>query len=78
MKTLETHSTEAMGKTGLFSIAQVRARHNITHGLYFYLFIIYLFIYLFIFYFLFFFKSNFVLSSSYAHDEGFDGLVSSS
>ena len=42
---LESHSTKAMGETGLFSIAQVRARHNITHGPYFYLFIIYLFIY---------------------------------
>ena len=41
---LGNHSTEAMGETGLFSIAQVRARHNITHRLYFYLFIIYLFI----------------------------------
>ena len=29
---LENHSTKAMGETGLFSIAQVRARHNITHG----------------------------------------------
>ena len=26
---LGNHSTEAMGETGLFSIAQVRARHNI-------------------------------------------------
>ena len=42
---LENHSTEAMGETTLFSIAQVRARHNITLGLYFYLFIIYLFIF---------------------------------
>ena len=41
---LGNHSTEAMGETGLFSIAQVRARHNITLGLY-----LYLFIYLFIF-----------------------------
>ena len=41
---LENHSTKAMGETSLFSIAQVRARHNITHGPYFYLFIIYLFI----------------------------------
>ena len=42
---LGNHSTEAMGETTLFSIAQVRARHNITLGLYFYLFIIYLFIF---------------------------------
>ena len=27
---LGNHSTEAMGETGLFSIAQVRARHNIS------------------------------------------------
>ena len=63
---LGNHSTEAMGETGLFSIAQVRTRHNITLGLY-----LYLFIYLF-------FKSNSILSSGYAHDEGFDGSVSSS
>ena len=44
-KDLGNHSTEAMGETALFSIAQVRARHNITLGLYFYLFIIYLFIF---------------------------------
>ena len=67
---LGNHSTEAMGETGLFSIAQVRARHNITLGLYFYLFIVNLFTY--------FFKSNTILSSGYAHDEGFDGSVSSS
>ena len=42
---LGNHSTEAMGETGLFSIAQVRARHNIILRLYFYLFIIYLFIF---------------------------------
>ena len=42
---LGNHSTEAMGETALFSIAQVRARHNIALGLYFYLFIIYLFIF---------------------------------
>ena len=42
---LGNHSTEAMGETTLFSIAQVRARHNITLELYFYLFIIYLFIF---------------------------------
>ena len=41
---LGNHSTEAMGETGLFSIAQVRARHKIILGLYFHLFIIYLFI----------------------------------
>ena len=29
---LGNHSTEAMGETGLFSIAQVRARHNIARG----------------------------------------------
>ena len=46
---LGNHSTEAMGETGLFSIAQVRARHNITHRLYFYLFIIYLFIFYYFF-----------------------------
>ena len=63
---LGNHSTEAMGETGIFSIAQVRARHNITLGLY-----LYLFIYLF-------FKSNSILSSGYTHDEGFDGSVSSS
>ena len=45
-KDLGNHSMEAMGETALFSIAQVRARHNITLGLYFYLFIIYLFIFL--------------------------------
>ena len=28
---LGNHSTEAMRETGLFSIAQVRVRHNITH-----------------------------------------------
>ena len=28
---LGNHSTEAMGKTGLFSIAQVRVHHNLTH-----------------------------------------------
>ena len=42
---LGNHSTEAMGETGLFSIAQVRTCHNITLGLYFHLFIIYLFIF---------------------------------
>ena len=29
---LGNHSTEAMGETGLFSIAQVRARHNTACG----------------------------------------------
>ena len=29
---LGNHSTEAIGETGLFSIAQVRVRHNIAHG----------------------------------------------
>ena len=29
---LGNHSTDAMGETGLFSIAQVSARHNITRG----------------------------------------------
>ena len=42
---LGNYSTEAIGDTALFSIAQVRARHNIALGLYFYLFIIYLFIF---------------------------------
>ena len=41
---LGNHLMEAMGETGLFSIAQVRARHNIILRLYFHLFIIYLFI----------------------------------
>ena len=41
---LGNHSTEVIGEMSLFSIAQVRARHNITLGLYLYLFIIYLFI----------------------------------
>ena len=41
---LGNHSTKAMGETGLFNIAQVKARHNIILGLYFHLFIIYLFI----------------------------------
>ena len=67
---LGNHSTEAIGETGLFSITKVRAHHNITHRLYFYLFIIYLFIY--------FLNPTSFLSSSYAHDEGFDGSVSSS
>ena len=29
---LGNHSTEAMGETGLFSIAQVRVRHNLARG----------------------------------------------
>ena len=29
---LGSHSTEVMGETGLFSIAQVRVRHNIACG----------------------------------------------
>ena len=29
---LGNHSIEAMGETGLLSIAQVRARHNVAHG----------------------------------------------
>ena len=29
---LGNHSTEAMGETGLFSIAQVGVRHNLTRG----------------------------------------------
>ena len=29
---LGNHSTEAMGETDLFSIAQVRVRHNIARG----------------------------------------------
>ena len=42
---LRNHLTKAMRETGLFNIAQVRARHNISLGLYFYLFNIYLFYY---------------------------------
>ena len=61
---LGNHSTEAMGETSLFSIAQVRARHY----------------YYYYYYYIYFFNnnSNSVLSSCYAHDERFDGLVSSS
>ena len=44
---LGNDSTEAMGEMGLFSIAQVRARHNITSRTIL-LFIHHLFIYLFI------------------------------
>ena len=51
---LGNRSMEAMGQTGLFSITQVRARHNITHGRYIYLFIIYLF-YIYIYIYIFFF-----------------------
>ena len=46
---LRNHLTKAMRETGLFNIAQVRARHNITHRLYFYLFIIYLFFFYYFF-----------------------------
>ena len=42
---LGNHSTEAMGETGLFSIAQVRARHY-----YYYYYYYYYYIYLFIYY----------------------------
>ena len=62
---LGNHSTEAMGETGLFSIAQVRVRHNIILGPYRHLYIYY------------FFKPNSTLSSGYAYDEGSDGSVSS-
>ena len=63
---LGNHSTEAMGKTGLFSIAQVRARHNIILGPYRHLSIYY------------FFKLNSTSSLGYAYDEGSDGSISSS
>ena len=62
---LGNHSTEAMGETGLFNIAQVRACHNIILGPYRHLSIYY------------FFKPNSTPSSGYAYDEGSDGLVSS-
>ena len=62
---LGNHSTEAMGETGLFSIAQVRARHNIILGPYRHLSIYY------------FFKPNSTPSSGYAYCEGSDGSVSS-
>ena len=62
---LGNHSMEPMGETGLFSIAQVRARHNIILGPYRHLFIYY------------FFKSNSTPSLGYAYDEGSDGSVSS-
>ena len=61
---LGNHSTEAMGETGLFSITQVRARHNIILGPYRHLSIYY------------FFKPNSIPSSGYAYDEGSDGSVS--
>ena len=62
---LGNHSTEAMGETGLFSIAQVRARHNIILGPYRHLSIYY------------FFKPNSTPSTGYAYDKGSDGSVSS-
>ena len=49
---LGNHSTEVMGETSLFSIAQVRVRRSIARGFFFYLFII----------------SNFLFSSGHAHD----------
>ena len=45
---LGNHSTKAMGETSLFSIAQVRARHNIILGPYRHL-SIYIYIYIFFF-----------------------------
>ena len=63
---LGNHSTKAMGETGLFSIAQVRARHNIILEPYYHLSIYY------------FFKPNSISSSGYAYDKGSDGSVSSS
>ena len=62
---LGNHSTEAMRETGLFSIAQVRARHNTILGPYRHLSIYY------------FFKPNSTSSSGYAYDERSDGSVSS-
>ena len=62
---LGNHSTEAMGETGLFSIAQVSARHNIILGSHRHLSIYY------------FFKPNSTPSLGYAYDEGSDGSVSS-
>ena len=62
---LGNHSTEAMGETGLFSIAQVRACHNIILRPYRHLSIYY------------FFKPNSTSSLGYAYDEGSDGSVSS-
>ena len=49
---LGNHSTEVMGETGLFSIAQVRVRRNIARGFFFFFIIIY----------------NFLFSSGHAHD----------
>ena len=49
---LGNHLTEAMGETGLFSIAQVRVRRNIARGFFFFFIII----------------SNFLFSSGHAHD----------
>ena len=51
-KDLGNHSTEVMGETGLFSIAQVRVRRNIARGFFFFFIII----------------SNFLFSSGHAHD----------
>ena len=62
---LGNHSTEAMGETGLFSIAQVRVRHNIILGSHRHLSIYY------------FFKPNSTPSTGYAYDKGSDGSVSS-
>ena len=62
---LGNHSTEAIRETGLFSIAQVKVRHNIILGPYRHLSIYY------------FFKPNSTPSSGYAYDEGSDGSVSS-
>ena len=39
---LGNHSTEAMGETGLFSIAQVRVRRSIARGFLFFFFFLYL------------------------------------
>ena len=58
---LGNHSTEAMGETGLFSIAQVRVHR--------YSFIYYSLLLSFFF--------NSIPSSGYTHDEGLDGLGSS-
>ena len=50
---LGNHSTEAMGETGLFSIAQVRVRRSIARGFFFFFFLI---------------ISNFLFFSGHAHD----------
>ena len=62
---LGNHSTEAMGETGLFSIAQVRAHHNIILGPYLHLSVHY------------FLKPYSNSSPGYAYDEGSDGSVPS-